>query len=137
MTNMRLRILAASAATAFLFAAAGATAQNAPAPYDKNRCFYTSDFDTWKAPDEKTIFFRVHPDRYFRLDLSQPCPVLMWTGAHLITEWRNSNWVCNAIDWDLKVSQQPNGGITMACIVKAMTPLNPDEVKAIPPKFKP
>jgi hypothetical protein len=134
---MRTSINALAVASAVALSLAAAAAQPTPAPYDKNRCFYTSDFDTWKAPDDKTIFLRVHPDRYFRLDLSQPCPVLMWTGAHLITEWRSSNWVCNAIDWDLRVSQQPNGGITMACIVKAMTPLNADEVKAIPPKFKP
>jgi hypothetical protein len=132
----RLRVLAVAGVFAFSFAAANAETAAGAAPYGKN-CFYTTDFDTWKAPDDKTIFIRVHPDRYFRLDLSKSCPVLMWPGAHLITEWRSSNWVCNAIDWDLKVSQVPNGGITMACIVQAMTLLTPDEVKAIPSKFKP
>jgi hypothetical protein len=137
MRNAAGRVLTAAGSIAFLVAAIGAaSAQNTPAPY-ANRCFYTSDFDTWRAPDDKTIFIRVHPDRYFRLDLSKSCPVLMWPGAHLITEWRSTNWICNAIDWNLRVSQVPNGGITMACIVQAMTPMTPDEVKAIPPKFKP
>ena len=106
--------------------------------YDKSHCFYTNDFDRWKAPDEKTIIIRVHPDRYFRLDLSQPCPTLMWPGAHLITRWRSSDWVCHAIDWDLRVSQAPTGsGATMGCIVSAMTEMTPQDVAAIPPKFKP
>ena len=136
MTRARLQVLAMAGAFAFSFAAASAETSPGPAPYGKS-CFYISDFDTWKAPNDKTIYIRVHPDRYFRLDLSKSCPVLMWPGAHLITQWRSTNWVCNAIDWDLRVSQVPNGGITMGCIVQAMTPLTPDEVKAIPLKFKP
>ncbi len=134
---MRTSVNVLAAAGTIALSLAGAAAQPVSAPYDNNRCFYTNDFDTWKAPDDKTIYIRVHPDHYFRLDLSKPCPVLMWPGAHLVTEWRSSNRVCNAIDWDLHVSQQPNGGITMACIVRAMTPMSPDEVAAIPRKYKP
>jgi hypothetical protein len=78
----------------------------------------------------------VLPDRYYRLDLSGRCPALRWPAAHLVTVFRGSDTVCSALDWDLKVSQAPNG-ISEPCIVRQMTQLSPAEASAIPPKFKP
>jgi hypothetical protein len=40
------------------------------------------------------------------------------------------------VDWDLKVSEAPNG-IAEPCIVRKMTLLSPVEANAIPAKFKP
>ena len=112
-----------------------ATAQ-APAPAPRNACFYSTQFQNWKAPDPKTIFIRVNMNRYFRLDLSGTCETLMWPNSHLITHVRGSDSICSAIDWDLKVSNGPDG-IAEPCIVKTMTELTPAQVAAIPPKFKP
>ena len=102
----------------------------------KPACFFVTQFRHWKAPDEKTIYISVLPDRYYRLDLSAKCPALLWPGSHLVTVFRGSDSVCSALDWDLKVSQSPNG-ITEPCIVRTMTQLSPAEADAIPPKFKP
>ena len=112
-----------------------ATAQ-APAPAPRNAFFYSTQFQNWKAPDPKTIFIRVNMNRYFRLDLSGTCETLMWPNSHLITHVRGSDSICSAIDWDLKVSNGPDG-IAEPCIVKTMTELTPAQVAAIPPKFKP
>jgi hypothetical protein len=108
-----------------------AKAADAPSPH----CFFSSQFENWKAADDKTIFIRVGVNRYYRLDLASSCRTAMWPDAFLITKFHGSNTVCTAIDWDLKVSQ-PHG-IPEACIVSKMTELTPDEVKAIPPKAKP
>ena len=99
-------------------------------------CFFVNQFENWKAPDAKTINVRVSLHQYYRLDLSASCPALLWPSAYLVTTWHGSTSVCSALDWDIKVAQNP-GGIQSACIVKTMTPLTPEEAAAIPKKFKP
>lgn len=98
-------------------------------------CFFVSQFNNWRAADEKTIYIRVGVNRYFRLDLASGCKTATWPDSFLITKFRGSNTVCTALDWDLKVSE-PHG-IAEACIVSQMTELKPDEVKALPAKAKP
>jgi hypothetical protein len=135
-----------SRSTHWLAAAAGlfgglslfamAAAQPAAPQPPHNTCFYSTQFQNWKAPDPRTIFIRVNMNRYFRLDLSGECPELVWPDSHLITHVRGSDSICSALDWDLKVSQGING-IPEACIVKTMTELTPAQAAAIPPKFRP
>ncbi len=99
-------------------------------------CFFSSQFNNWKAADDKTMFIRVGVNRYFRVEFANGCQTLTWPNAILVTQFRGSNTVCSAIDWDLKVSQGPHG-ITEACIVSQMTELTPAEVAALPKKAKP
>jgi hypothetical protein len=49
---------------------------------------------------------------------------------------RGPNTICTPVDWDLKVSTNPQG-ITMPCIVKTMEELTPAEVSALPKGTKP
>jgi hypothetical protein len=107
-----------------------------PAAGTNNACFLTTQFRHWKAPDDKTLYISVLPDRYYRLALSGRCPALRWPDAHLVTVFRGSNTVCSAVDWDLKVSQG-SSGISEPCIVRSMTLLSPAEARAIPPEAKP
>jgi hypothetical protein len=100
------------------------------------RCFYSTEFENWKAPDARTIFIRVRPRRYFRLDLTGACSLLTFPDSHLVTRFRGSDTICSALDWDLKVAES-SGGIGEACIVRAMTELTPEEVAAIPKRFQP
>jgi hypothetical protein len=99
-------------------------------------CFSGRDFENWKAPDAKTIYIRVRMHDYYRLDLSGSCPALLWPDSHLITKFHGTDTVCSGLDWDLQVSQGMHS-IAEPCIVKSMTALTPDEVAAIPKKFKP
>ena len=120
----------------------GATMLSAPALADDMhstpaRCFFSPDFENWKAPDAKTIYIRVGVNRYYRLDLSTPCQALLYPNTHLVTKWRGSNQVCAGIDWDLSVADSTGGGFRQACIVKTQTPLSPADVANIPKKFKP
>jgi hypothetical protein len=128
--------MATTAALGLAMSLATVTADAQPA----NSCFYMRDFQNWKAPDAKTIYIRVNVNRFYRLDLTGMCATLTWPGAHLITKTRGTDSVCQPIDWDLAVSDATGhgmGGMAEHCIVKTMTPLTPDQVAAIPPKFKP
>ncbi|HEY2885691.1 MAG TPA: DUF6491 family protein [Rhizomicrobium sp.] len=101
------------------------------------QCFSIRDFRNWKALDARTLYIRVDTRRYFRLDLETSCPLLLSGNSHLITKWRGSSWVCSAIDWDLKVSDDPMRGFASPCIVRKMTALSDEEAAAIPRKNRP
>jgi hypothetical protein len=64
-----------------------------PAAVQHNKCFLVTQFEHWKAPDEKTMDFSVPPDRRYRLDLSGKCPALLWLTSHLVTVFRGANTV--------------------------------------------
>ena len=106
------------------------------APRGGGACFFSRDFQQWRAPDPNTILIRVGVNRFFRLDLTAPCRTLQFPDAHLVTTFRGSDTVCSPLDWDLRVSQSP-AGITEQCIVRSMTQLTPEQVASIPPRFRP
>jgi hypothetical protein len=127
-----------TAVLGFLIAIPSLAAEPGSAPATKGpRCFSIRSFENWKAPDAKTIYIRVNLRQYYRLDLAASCPTLLSANSHLITKWRGSSWVCSALDWDLKVSDDPMRGFASPCIVKTMTPLSESEAASIPRKFKP
>jgi hypothetical protein len=129
---MKARAFAVLAVLAVLASAPSAAAAAG------NGCFLSSEFQSWKAPDNKTIYIRVGLHRYFRLDLGASCPAITWPGTHLITTVHGSSLICTPLDWEIKVGQTGGGGgIVGACIVKAMTELTAEEAAAIPKKFKP
>lgn len=99
-------------------------------------CFFSRNFEQWRAPDPNTIIIRVSVNRFYRLDLSAPCPTLQFPQARLITVFHGSDAICGPLDWDIRVAQYP-AGITEACIVKSMTQLTAEQVAAIPPQFRP
>ncbi len=132
---MRLIFASLCAASVLLLSTPPATADSA-VPTKHPGCFFANQFESWKAPDAKTIYIRVRMHDYYRLDLVSSCPMLLWPSSHLITEFHGSDTICSALDWDLKVSQGTHGSIE-PCIVKTMTALTSDEVAAIPKKFKP
>src|SRR5579862_9529319 len=102
-----------------------------------SQCFSIRNFQNWKARDAKTLYIRVDPRRYFRLDLAASCPGLLSPNSHLITKWRGSSWVCSALDGDLKASDDPMRGFASPRIVRTMKALTDKEAAAIPRKFKP
>ena len=100
------------------------------------QCFATTEMGNWRAANASTLYIRVHMNKIYRLDLRGRCSLLTAPGARLITTFRGSNLVCSPLDWDLRVSEGI-GSTSEPCIVKAMTPLSPAEIAALPPKAKP
>ncbi len=133
----RSAAIAAAAAALGLAAAEAQPAVPPAASPPQNKCFFINEFESWRAPDDKTIFIRVNLNRYYRLDLTTACPLLTAPDSHLITKTRGPDTVCSAVDWDLQVSEPPPANIPEPCIVKSMRQLTPAEVAAIPPRFKP
>jgi hypothetical protein len=131
--NMR-RMIFSLAAVAIGLGCSHAIAQ--PAPQHTN-CFFVNQFESWRAPDDKTIFIRVGMSRYYRLDLSGTCPRLQSPDVHLVMNVRGPDTICTALDWDLKVADNMPGNISSPCIVRTMTELSPADAAAIPKKFKP
>ena len=122
--------------TAALVSAASLAADAPPVPAAKApTCFRPDQFQNWKAPNASTIYIRVLNKHYYRLDLAGKCPEILQPDSHLVTRFDGADMVCGALDWNLKVSVPI--GISVGCVVKAMTPLSPAEAAAIPKEFKP
>ena len=101
-------------------------------------CYFIQNIESWKpAADAKSIYLRVNLKHFVKLELATSCPTLTWPDARLITRWRGVNSFCDALDWDLSVSQGPYGGFQVPCIVKKVVPMTPEEVQALPPKQRP
>jgi hypothetical protein len=134
--NMRVLALASAAVLAGAFAALAQPAEQQSAPPHHQSCFFITQFDNWRAQDPNTMYIRVNMNKYYRLEMSGACPALTWPDAHLIMNIHGPDTICSPLDWDLKVSTGIHD-IPTPCIVKAMTPLTPDQAAAIPTKFKP
>jgi len=133
-----LRTLALAAA--FGLAAVGATAQSAAAaaaPKSDPACFATTQWQGWRAPNPSVIYLRINVSDVYRLDLSAPAQALEYPEVHLFSEVRGSDWICSPLDLQLWVVENGRGGFREPVFVKSITRLTPDEVRAIPPKYRP
>jgi hypothetical protein len=72
----------------------------------------------------------------YRLDLSAGSSELNDPDVHLKSVIRGSDWICSPLDLQLEVVDS-HGGFREPLIVKSITKLTPEEVHAIPPKFRP
>lgn len=98
-------------------------------------CFYITQWQGWKAPNPNTIYLGVNLHDVYRVDLSAGSPQLLWPDAHLISDVRGSNSICSAIDLQLAVAD--TNGFRQPLIARKLTKLTPEEVAAIPKKYRP
>jgi len=105
-------------------------------PHEANQCFFTRDIENYLAPDDHTLYLRIHNNDIYRIDLANECPNLNTGGLNHISLQTapGSPTVCHAVDLDLRVSGL---GVSAPCIVKGLHKLTPDEVAALPKKDKP
>jgi hypothetical protein len=131
--SLRPYLCAAALALSATATPALAATQAAPAT---SACFATTDWEGWKSPSPTVVYLRVRMNDVYRLDLAAPASELDAGDVHLITEVRGSDWICSPLDLDLAIADD-HGGFREHLFVKSMTKLTPDEVKAIPAKFRP
>ena len=105
-------------------------------PADGKECFSVTQFENWRAGDNRTLYIRVRGNQFYRLDLRNECFPLDNPGARLISTFRGSNMICSPLDWDLRVSPGLHDTV-VPCVVKSMRLLTPAEVAALPGKSKP
>jgi hypothetical protein len=132
--SIRSSLLVASAAVAFVFAAVPALAAPGAKQSDAG-CFLTENWSGWKSPSPDVIYLRVNSNVY-RLDLSAGSEELNEPDVHLTSIVRGSDWICSPLDLQLAVVDE-YGAFRQPLIVKTITKLTPDEIKAIPAKFRP
>lgn len=107
----------------------------AAADSPRTPCFYITQWQGWKAPDPNTLYLGVNLHDVYRVDLSAGSPQLLWPDARLISLVRGPNSICSAIDLQLSVSD--TNGFRQPLIARKLTKLTPEEVAAIPKKFRP
>lgn len=123
--------IAACALSAF-----AASAHAAPGPKSASTpCFFVSQWNGWKAPSPNVLYLGVNLHEVYRVDLSAGSSELQEPFAHLISRIRGSDSICSPLDLDLQVSD--NNGFREPLIAKSLTKLTPEEVAAIPKKYRP
>jgi hypothetical protein len=135
--SVRNNILGAGVALAGVLGVAVASASAAePTPaHPLNSCFAAKEWTGWKSPSPKVIYLKIDLHQVYRLDLSAGSSSLQDPDVHLVSKIRGSDWICSPLDLQLEVDDLH--GMREPLIVKAITPLTPDEVKAIPAQYRP
>jgi hypothetical protein len=104
-------------------------------PASTNNCFFVTQWQGWKSPSPDVIYLGVNSHDVYRVDLSAGSSMLSWPDMHLVSIVRGSDSICSALDLDLKISD--DHGFTEPLIAKSLTKLTPEQVAAIPKKFRP
>ncbi len=106
-----------------------------PASDHLDKCFYLSDWENWTSPSDDVIYLRVRTNDVYKIALSTPSSELRWPDVHLVNRVYGVDSVCYPIDLDMSVSD--GTGIHERLIAKAITRLTPEEIAAIPKKYRP
>jgi Family of unknown function (DUF6491) len=130
MTKLLLAVLAATVA-------AGASAAQAAPRHAQNDtpCFFISQWEGWKAPDDHTLYLGVNYHEVYKVGLSGSSALLQDPDARIISITQGPSTVCTPLDLQLAVAEPI--GIREPLIAKSLVKLTPEEVKAIPPKYRP
>jgi hypothetical protein len=133
-----------STRSGFLFAAAAMAAlaistpalATQPTTHTGGGCFLATEWQAWKSPSPDVIYVLVGTHDVYRFDLSSGSNQLNEPDVHLSSQVRGSDWICSPLDLQLDVVS--TGGIFREpLIVKSITKLTPEEIAAIPPKYRP
>jgi hypothetical protein len=133
MTN-RSKLIAAALSAAALTSVSFA-AHAAPTPGVARSCFRSSDWSDWRSPSPDVIYLKVRLHDVYRVNLAGGSNRLNDPGIFLISQVRGSEMICSPLDLDLKVSD--SSGFSTPLIARSITKLTPEEVAAIPAKFRP
>lgn len=129
----RLTLLPILAFAAASLAAPLAHADSARGP----GCIDSRKLEAWKSPSPDVIFYRVGANQIYRLDLSSGSNQLKYSDVVLLTGGlTDSIWFCSPQDFHLRVTDSHRTFIEPV-IVSSITRLTPDEVAAIPPRYRP
>jgi hypothetical protein len=130
MTKLLLAALTAS------IAVGASAAQAAPRhAQDNTPCFFINQWQGWKAPDDHTLYLGVNYHEVYKVGLAGGSPILQDPDARIVSITHGPDSVCYPLDLQLSVVEPY--GIREPLIAKSLVKLTPDEVKAIPPKYRP
>ena len=130
--SFRTAVVASLAAASVLGLGASPTFAAAA---DRGHCFLATHWDDWKSPDPHTILVRVGISRVYRFELSHPSSELSDPSVHLISKL-NDVWICDPLDLQLYAADD-HGIMREPLFVRNITELTPDEIRAIPARYRP
>ena len=129
-------LVAGCAALSAAFVAAGSAAAASPTSEPQtHNCFFITQWQGWKSPAPDVLYLGVNLHEVYKVQLSSPSSELQWPDVHLISRVRGSDSICDALDLDLSVSD--GHGFRSPLIANSIRKLTPEEVAAIPKKFRP
>ncbi|HVM99175.1 MAG TPA: hypothetical protein VMT68_03090 [Caulobacteraceae bacterium] len=106
------------------------------ADHTSSSCFLARDWDGWKSPSPNVIYVRVGPSAVYQFELSSGSNQLQQADVHLVSRIWGTAWICSPLDLDLRLVDS-HGVFEEPLIVKSITRLTPEQVAAIPAKFRP
>jgi hypothetical protein len=107
----------------------------APAPSAHAPCFSLMQWQGWKAPRPDVLYLKVNSHDVYEADLSAGSAQLQWPDAHLVSLTRGQDSICTPAD--LRLAVVGLGGYREPLVVSHLTLLTPEEVAAIPERFRP
>jgi chaperone required for assembly of F1-ATPase len=136
---MKALTIVSAAAMAVCLGAAGATAANAAADATaKSRsCFSTTQWQGWNSPSSDTLYLKMNNRDVFRVGLVGKADgrSLKTPGSRLVTKSHGSSFICSALDLDVALADTT--GFSHPLFPQTLTKMTPEEVAAIPKKFRP
>lgn len=135
-STRRLASLLLSGALAL---AAGSALAADPGPKDAKKastpCFFINQWEGWKSPSPTVIYLGVRMHDVYKVELSSGSYMLNDPDVHLVSVTRGPDSVCTALDLQLAVAD--SHGFREPLIAARLTKLTPEEVAAIPKKYRP
>ena len=132
MISHRLGRLAAGvvAASAMLGGAASA------ADTGGRNCFMVNDWHGWSSPSPDVLYLAVNFRDVYKAELAQPMEGLNLVDTVVVSDEAGPQTVCGAVDLHLIMTHR-GGGSRQGLIVRSLTRLTPEEIAAIPKKYRP
>jgi hypothetical protein len=125
--------------TTFALAAVAAAGAVVAQPHhggsNDTSCFYINQWNGWSAPNDRTLYLGVNYRDIYEVQLADSSPFLQNPEAHIVSDTRGPNTVCNPVDLQLAIDE-PHG-LHRRLIAKSLVKLTPEQVKAIPRKYRP
>ena len=98
-------------------------------------CFFINQWRGWKAPNDHTLYLGVNFHDVYEVQLAGSSPMLQDPDAHIVSITRGPPTVCNPVDLQLSIDEPY--GVHEPLIATSLVKLTPEQVKAIPPKYRP
>ena len=107
----------------------------AAADYSAGDCFLSYQWQGWSSPSPDVLYLRVNIADVYKVTLSGGSSQLQNPSVHLVSIVRGGPRICSAVDLDLKIAD--SNGFKSPLIARTLTKLTPEEIAAIPKKYRP
>jgi hypothetical protein len=115
----------------------GGAAAAAPAADTNGRhCFTVNDWHGWSSPSPDVLYLAVNFKDVYKATLAQPVEGLNLVDTVVISDEAGLRSICSAVDLHLIMTHR-GGGSRQGLIVRSLTKLTPEEIAAIPKKYRP